>query len=87
MTRTTTAEIVGQALEGGYGVPAINIVNDLTLEAVLSTARGAALAANRPDLREDGPIHRGRCPVQHVAGDDTRYHGSGGVASRRLPGT
>jgi fructose-bisphosphate aldolase class II len=37
--RTTTAEIVGRALEGGYGVPAINVVNDLTLEAVLAAAQ------------------------------------------------
>lgn len=33
-----TRDIVGQALAGGYGVGAFNIVNDLTLEAVLSAA-------------------------------------------------
>ena len=31
-------EIVDRAFEGRYGVPAINIVNDLTLEAVLAGA-------------------------------------------------
>ena len=31
-------EILVPALAGGYGVPAINIVNDLTLEAVLAAA-------------------------------------------------
>jgi fructose-bisphosphate aldolase class II len=29
---------VGQALEGGYAVPAINVVNQLTMEAVLAAA-------------------------------------------------
>jgi fructose-bisphosphate aldolase, class II len=38
LPRTATAEIVGRAFEGGYGVPAINVVNDLTLEAVLAAA-------------------------------------------------
>jgi fructose-bisphosphate aldolase class II len=33
-----TREILDRALEGGYGVAAINIVNDLTLEAVLAAA-------------------------------------------------
>jgi ketose-bisphosphate aldolase len=31
-------DIVDRAFAGGYGVPAINVVNDLTLEAVLSAA-------------------------------------------------
>ncbi len=38
MPRTPTAEILAHAFSGGYGVPAINIVNDLTLEAVLAAA-------------------------------------------------
>src|SRR6185503_11289428 len=33
-----TREILDGALDGGYGVAAINIVNDLTLEAVLVAA-------------------------------------------------
>ena len=33
-----TREILDRALDGGYGVAAINIVNDLTLEAVLAAA-------------------------------------------------
>ncbi len=41
MPRTATIEIVGRALEGGYGVPAINVVNDLTMEAVLAAAEQA----------------------------------------------
>ncbi len=36
--RTPTQQIVARALDEGYGVPAINIVNDLTLEAVLAAA-------------------------------------------------
>jgi fructose-bisphosphate aldolase class II len=39
MPPTATQEIVGRALAGGYAVPAINIVNDLTLEAVLAAAQ------------------------------------------------
>jgi fructose-bisphosphate aldolase class II len=33
---------VGRAFDGGYAVPAINIVNDLTLEAVLAAAEEAS---------------------------------------------
>jgi fructose-bisphosphate aldolase class II len=33
-----TRDIIAAAKAGGYGVPAINIVNDLTLEAVLAAA-------------------------------------------------
>ena len=36
-----TSQILEHALEGGYGVAAINIVNDLTLEAVLAAATAA----------------------------------------------
>jgi ketose-bisphosphate aldolase len=36
-----TREIVGRALADGFAVPAINIVNDLTLEAVLAAAEEA----------------------------------------------
>ena len=38
MPPTATREIVGRALKGSYAVPAINIVNDMTLEAVLAAA-------------------------------------------------
>ncbi len=38
MPVVSTKQMVGDALEGGYAVPAINIVNDLTLEAVLAAA-------------------------------------------------
>jgi len=41
MSRTSAIEIVGRALDAGYGVPAINVVNDLTLEAVLAAAEEA----------------------------------------------
>ena len=40
MPVVSTKQMVDQAREGGYAVPAINIVNDLTLEAVLATAEG-----------------------------------------------
>ena len=36
-----TAQILEHALDGAYGVAAINIVNDLTLEAVLAAATQA----------------------------------------------
>lgn len=38
MPRAATAEIVARAAAGSYAVPAINVVNDLTLEAVLAAA-------------------------------------------------
>ena len=36
-----TSQILEHALDGGYGVAAINIVNDLTMEAVLAAATAA----------------------------------------------
>ena len=33
-----TRELVGDARQGGYAIPAINIINDLTMEAVLAAA-------------------------------------------------
>lgn len=38
MPRNSTRQIVRRAFDGGYAVPAINVVNDLTLEAVLAAA-------------------------------------------------
>ena len=37
-----TQEIVGHAFRERYGVAAINVVNDLTMEAVLAAAEDAA---------------------------------------------
>lgn len=42
MPAVPTCELVGRALDGGYAVPAINIVNDLTMEAVLAAAEEAS---------------------------------------------
>jgi fructose-bisphosphate aldolase, class II len=44
MAVTTLKEILDSAFKGSYGVPAINIVNDLTLESVLA----AAVASRSP---------------------------------------
>jgi fructose-bisphosphate aldolase class II len=41
MPPTATRDIVERALRDGYAVPAINVVNDLTLEAVLAAAEAA----------------------------------------------
>jgi len=41
MAVTSLKEIVDRAFQEGYGVPAINVVNDLTLEAVLAAASEA----------------------------------------------
>lgn len=38
MVRSTLDAVLAPALAGGYGVPAINIVNDLSMAAVLSAA-------------------------------------------------
>ena len=51
-------EIVDRAFAERYGVAAINVVNDLTLEAVLAAAVRAALAGDRPDLGQDGAVDR-----------------------------
>ena len=40
----TLRDIVGPAFDARYGVPAVNIVNDLSMEAVLA----AAVAASSP---------------------------------------
>lgn len=42
MSATPTAILVGDALARGYAVPAINVVNDLTMEAVLAAAEELA---------------------------------------------
>ena len=36
-----TRDIVGAAMRGGFAVPAINVINDLTMEAVLAAAQEA----------------------------------------------
>ena len=59
-----TREIIRRAFADRYGVAAINIVNDLTLEAVLAAAVELALAADRADLGEDGPVDRRRRAVR-----------------------
>ena len=38
MPVVSTKELVTTAMAGGYGVPAINVVNQLTMEAVLAAA-------------------------------------------------
>ena len=38
MPVASTKELVTAAMAGGYAVPAINVVNDLTMEAVLAAA-------------------------------------------------
>ena len=46
------------AFEQRYGVPAINIVNDLTLESVLAGGGRGTLPDDHPDLGQDGPVGR-----------------------------
>ena len=53
-----TGEILAAAYRERYGVPAINIVNDLTLEAVLAAAVEERVAADRADLGQDRPVDR-----------------------------
>ncbi|MEX1334595.1 MAG: class II fructose-bisphosphate aldolase, partial [Candidatus Limnocylindrales bacterium] len=36
---TSTKELVTKAFEGGYAVPAINVVDQLSMEAVLAAAQ------------------------------------------------
>ncbi len=51
-------QIVDRAFSERYGVAAINVVNDLTLEAVLAAAVRAALPGHHPDVGQDGPGYR-----------------------------
>ena len=60
-------EIVDRAFAERYGVAAINVVNDLTLEAVLAAAVEQRVAADRPDLGQDGPVDRLDVLFAHVA--------------------
>ena len=60
-------EILDPAFAERYGVAAINIVDDLSLEAVLDGRDRARLAADRPDVGEDGQVDRRRAALQHVA--------------------
>ncbi len=68
--------IVDPALKQRYGVPAINILNDLTLEGVLLAAVAGAVAADRADVGEDGPVDRQPGAVRDVDVDDGRHRGA-----------
>ncbi len=46
--------ILDRAFDERYGVAAFNVVNDLTLEAVLATAVEIRVTGHSPDLGEDG---------------------------------
>ena len=55
-------EILDRAFAERYGVAAINVVDDLTLEAVLAAATELRVAADRPDVAEDGQVDRRASP-------------------------
>ena len=55
-------EILDRAFRERYGVAAINVVDDLSLEAVLAAATDLAGAADRPDVAEDRQVDRRRSP-------------------------
>ena len=63
-----TKEIVDRAFEERYGVAAINVVNDLTMEAVLAAAEELRAPADRPDVGQDREVDRRRRAVRHVDG-------------------
>ena len=65
-------EILDPAFEHRYGVAAFNIVNDLTLEAVLAAAAELDSPRDRADLGEDGEVDRRRRALQDVPGDGRR---------------
>ena len=72
MAVTSLKEILDSAFKGSYGVPAINIVNDLTLESVL-----AAAVESRSPLIVQTSVKTVRShwqghPFRHVEGDDER---------------
>ena len=53
-------EILDRAFAERYGVPAFNIVNDLTIEAVLAAADPGTIAGDPADLGEDRAHVRAR---------------------------
>ena len=66
-------DILDPAFAERYGVAAINVVDDLSLEAVLAAATDLRGAAHRPDVAEDREV--ARRPRQfhgHLAGADRR---------------
>ena len=60
-------EILDRAFAERYGVAAINVVNDLTMEAVLPRRPSSSAAADRADLGQDRPDDRRRVSVRDVA--------------------
>ena len=79
-------EIVDRAFNERYGVPAINIFNDLTLEAVLA----GAVEARSPLIVQTSvktvKSIGSRRAVRHVDVDDRRHRGARHAAPRPLPG-
>ena len=61
-----TQEILARAFAERYGVAAINVVNDLTMEAVLAAAEELQGAAHRPDLGQAREDDRRRRDVRDV---------------------
>ena len=58
-------EILDPAFAERYGVPAINIINDLSIDAVLAAAVERELARHLADLRQDGGDVRPRSALRH----------------------
>ena len=79
-------EILDRAFTERYGVAAINVVDDLSLEAVLAAATELAGAADRPDVAEDGEVDRRQAVLRDVARAGRRGAGPGDAAPRPLPG-
>ena len=56
----STLTMTRDARARGYAVPAVNILDDLSLRAVIAAAVAGAVPADRPGVREDGPVDRHR---------------------------
>ena len=82
MPVTPLRDILNPSLKAGYGVPAINLVNDLTLDGGARGGCRRPLSCHRPDVGQDRPKHRHRRLLSLVASHDQGHRGSGRTSSR-----
>ena len=65
-------DILDPAFRERYGVAAFNVVNDLSCEAVIAAATELELAADRPDVGQDGEVDRAPTALRDVPRDGRR---------------
>ena len=66
MPAVSFKEMLHNAFDRRFGVPAFNIVDGLTMQAVLSAAEICPVSHHHPDVRQDGASHRRRRSLRPV---------------------